>query len=152
MNTLQGCCNYRVPYADSDQMGFVYYGRYLTYFERARNELLRALNFTYKDMEARGLGLPVIEAHVNYRQPACYDDELRISAELSWLKLVRMQVFCQVWRGQDLLADGYTIHAVMNLQSKKATRLPHDLEKLFRLHLESSTAPETAHCAPGKEV
>lgn len=135
MSTLQGWCNYRVPYADSDQMGFVYYGRYLTYFERARNELLRALNFTYKEMEARGLGLPVIEAHVNYRLPACYDDELRISAELSWLKLVRMQVFCRVWRGDELLADGYTIHAVMDLNSKKAIRLPKDLENLFRRNL-----------------
>jgi acyl-CoA thioester hydrolase len=140
MSTIQGWCNYRVPYADSDQMGFVYYGRYLTYFERARNELLRALNFTYKEMEARGLGLPVIEAHVNYRQPACYDDELRISAELSWLKLLRMQVFCRVWRGDELLADGYTIHAVMDLNSKKATRLPKDLENLFRRNLMNAEA------------
>ncbi len=145
MSTLQGWCNYRVPYADSDQMGFVYYGCYLTWFERARNELLRNLKFTYKEMEARGLGLPVIEAHANYRLPACYDDELRISAELSWLKLTRMQVFCRVWRGDDLLADGYTIHAVMDLNSKKATRLPQDLENLFRMNmiLPEATPDET---------
>ena len=139
MSILRGWCDYRVPYADSDQMGFVYYGRYLTYFERARNELLRNFNFTYREMEAQGLGLPVIEAHVNYHLPACYDDQLRISAELSWLKLVRMQVACKVWRGDELLADGYTIHAVMNLKSKKATRLPQELEKLFR---ENLTFPE----------
>ena len=143
MSPQQGWCNYRVPYAETDQMGFVYYGKYLTWFERARNELLRALNFTYKEMEARGLGLPVIEAHVNYRIAACYDDELRISAELSWLKLLRMQVFCRVWRGEELLADGYTIHAVMDLHSKKATRLPQDMENLFRRNLMiSATAPD----------
>ncbi len=135
MSILRGWCDYRVPYADSDQMGFVYYGQYLTYFERARNELMRSLNFTYREMEARGLGLPVIEAHVNYRLPACYDDELRISAELSWLKVVRMQVTCKVWRGDELLADGHTIHAVMDLKNKKATRLPQDLERLFRKNL-----------------
>jgi acyl-CoA thioester hydrolase len=149
MSILRGWCDYRVPYADSDQMGFVYYGRYLTYFERARNELLRTLNFTYLEMEARGLGLPVIEAHVNYHLPACYDDQLRISAELSWLKLVRMQVVCKVWREDELLADGYTIHAVMNLKSKKAARLPQELEELFRKNLisagSSSAKPKERH-------
>ncbi len=131
MKNIRGYCDYRVPYADSDQMGFVYYGKYLTYFERARNELMRSLGFPYREMEARGLGLPVIEAKVNYRLPACYDDELKISAELSWLKAVRMQVFCRVWRGEELLADGYTIHAVMDLNKKKAVRLPEDLKIIF---------------------
>ncbi|MDY0177201.1 MAG: thioesterase family protein [Lentisphaeria bacterium] len=135
MSIVRGYCDYRVPYADSDQMGVVYYARYLSYFERARNELLRAFNFTYKEMEALGLALPVIEAHVNYKKPAHYDDLLKISAELKWLKAVRLQVYCQVCRDDELLADGYTIHAVMNLQTKKATRLPEKLQNIFRANL-----------------
>ena len=51
---------YRVPYADTDRMGVVYYGNYLVYFERARNELLRALDLTYREIEERGFGLPVL--------------------------------------------------------------------------------------------
>ena len=135
MNIVRGYCEYRVPYADTDQMGMVYYGRYLSYFERARNELMRALGFTYKEMEAMGLGLPVIEAHVNYKNPAHYDDLLTISAELKWLKTVRLQVYCQIYRGEELLADGYTIHAVMDMKSKKATRLPDEMRELFLKNL-----------------
>ena len=52
---------YRVPYADTDMMGYVYYGNYLTLFERSRNELMRALGPSYAQMEADGLMLPVIE-------------------------------------------------------------------------------------------
>ena len=61
---------YRVPYADTDQMGVVYYGNYLTLFERARNELMRACGYTYKDCEAEGWALPVTHAEVDYRRPA----------------------------------------------------------------------------------
>ena len=55
---------YRVPYADTDMMGYVYYGNYLTLFERSRNELMRASGFTYARMETEGGAmLPVVEAH-----------------------------------------------------------------------------------------
>ena len=68
---------YRVPYADTDQMGVVYYGNYLTLFERARNELMRGSGFTYARMETEGGAmLPVVEAHVDYHAPARYDDLL----------------------------------------------------------------------------
>jgi acyl-CoA thioester hydrolase len=53
---------YRVPYADTDQMGVVYYGNYLTFFERARNELMRKLGYTYKECEQEGWTLPVTHA------------------------------------------------------------------------------------------
>src|SRR5574344_2807261 len=71
---------YRVPYADTDQMGVVYYGNYLTFFERARNELMRACGYTYKECEAEGWMLPVTHAEVDYKRPAKYDDLLEITA------------------------------------------------------------------------
>ena len=74
---------YRVPYADTDQMGVVYYGNYLTFFERARNELMRAAGYTYQRCEAEGFLLPVIHAEVDYRSPAKYDDMLEITASTS---------------------------------------------------------------------
>ena len=58
---------YRVPYADTDQMGVVYYGNYMALFERARNELMRACGYTYKECEAEGFMLPVVHAEADYK-------------------------------------------------------------------------------------
>ena len=71
----------RVIYGDTDQMGVVYYANYLRYFEAGRNEFIRAKGLRYRDFEERfGLRLPVAEAGVSYRQPARYDDLLRVDA------------------------------------------------------------------------
>ena len=64
----------RVIYGDTDQMGVVYYANYLRYFEFARSELLRAHGRSYRDMEAEGLSLPVVEATCRYVAPARYED------------------------------------------------------------------------------
>ena len=68
----------RVRYAETDQMGVVYYSNYLVWFEIGRTEWLRVTGWTYREMEAEGLALPVIEAHCEYRQGARYDDDLEI--------------------------------------------------------------------------
>ncbi len=128
---VQGRLLYRVPYADTDQMKFVYYANYLVYFERARNELMRSLGLPYRELEARGYGLPVITAHVDYKAPAAYDDELELRASVGWLRGVRMQVDCQILCDGRLLASGYTIHAVMTMATHHATRLPDDLAAIF---------------------
>ena len=60
---------YRVPYADTDQMGVVYYANHLEYFERVRNEVLREAKLPYTLFEDQGVMLPVVEAHCNYKQP-----------------------------------------------------------------------------------
>ena len=83
---------YRVPYADTDMMGVVYYGNYLTMFERARNELMRAYGYTYKECEAEGWGLPVTHAECDYRGSAHYDDLLEISAWIQEQKGVRLEI------------------------------------------------------------
>jgi acyl-CoA thioester hydrolase len=118
---------YRVPYADTDQMGVVYYANYLVYFERVRNEMLRDIGFPYLEMEARGLMLPVIEAHCDYKQPARYDDLLHISGWFAEAKGARLLVRCAVHRGDELIASGHTVHACMRAGSRKLTRLPPEL-------------------------
>ena len=115
---------YRVPYADTDQMGFVYYGNYLEYFERSRNELMRTFPITYKEMEARGLGLPVLQAHVDYRSAAHYDDLLTIRATMTEIGRLRVRIDCEVRRGDEVLATGYTVHACIDLQTHRPARLP----------------------------
>ncbi len=68
----------RVRYAETDRMGYVYYGNYATYFEVARVESLRQMGMTYKEMEDEGIILPVLEYYIKYIKPAFYDDLLTI--------------------------------------------------------------------------
>src|SRR5690606_4834061 len=68
----------RVRYGETDQMGYAYYGIYAQYYEVGRVEAIRKLGFSYKEVEERGIFLPVIDFSVNYRKPAYYDDELTI--------------------------------------------------------------------------
>jgi acyl-CoA thioester hydrolase len=68
----------RVRYAETDRMGYVYYGNYATYFEVARVESLRIMGMTYKDMEDEGIILPVLDYQIKFIKPAYYDDLLTI--------------------------------------------------------------------------
>ncbi len=121
--------DYRVPYADSDQMGVVYYANFLVYFERVRNEILRGAGYTYREMEADGLQLPVLEAHCEYKSPARYDDLLSIRGSASALGRTRIKVNCEVWREGTLLATGHTIHACISVDKKRPVRLPKPLQE-----------------------
>ena len=116
--------DYRVPYADTDMMGYVYYGNYLTLFERSRNELMRGTGRTYADMEKGGAMLPVVEAHVDYRAPARYDDLLTVRAWIEEARGIRVKIRCAVFRGEELLADGYTVHACVDAKTRKPIRVP----------------------------
>ena len=115
---------YRVPYADTDMMGVVYYGNYLTLFERCRNELMRKTGVTYKQMEESGVMLPVIEAHVDYQTSAFYDDVLTIVGWLEYAKGVRMKVRCAIMRDGELIASGYTVHCCLSSETKRPVRVP----------------------------
>jgi acyl-CoA thioester hydrolase len=119
---------YRVPYADTDQMGVVYYANYLVYFERVRNEVLRSRGFTYKEMEAGGILLPVIEAHCNYSQPGAYDDALEITGWFEQISPLRIKAHCEVRRDGVLLAGGYTVHVVLSASTRKPVRLPGEIQ------------------------
>jgi len=118
---------YRVPYADTDQMGVVYYANYLVYFERMRNELLRDKGVTYKELESRGLMLPVLEAHCEYGKPAKYDDLLEIRGWCETIGRTRIKCHAEVVRGGEILAGGYTIHACLSSETGRPVRLPSDV-------------------------
>lgn len=121
--------DYRVPYADTDQMGVVYYGNYLTIFERARNELMRACGYTYRECEAEGFMLPVIHAEVDYKSPAKYDDLLEVTAFVRQQKGVRLEIACEVRRkGEDrLLASGFTRHCFVSTETFRPVPPPERL-------------------------
>jgi acyl-CoA thioester hydrolase len=108
----------RVPYAHTDQMGFVYYANYLVYFEMARSEMMREAGTPYGDLEKRGVVLPVVEAHTVYRSPARFDDLLEIRSRCSEIRGVRLRIEYRVLRGAELLATGYTEHVCMSPAGK----------------------------------
>ncbi|MBR2065998.1 MAG: acyl-CoA thioesterase [Kiritimatiellae bacterium] len=120
---------YRVPYADTDKMGVVYSGNYLTLFERARNELMRSCGFTYAECEAVGIMLPVVHAEVDYRAPAHYDDVLELTSWVKELRGVRIEIACEVRRkGEDrVLSSGFTRHCFVSSSTFRPVPPPERL-------------------------
>jgi acyl-CoA thioester hydrolase len=114
---------YRVPYADTDQMGVVYYANYLEYFERSRTEMFRAIGMPYSLMEEKGLYLPVSEAHCKYVSSARYDDLLTFRSYIGEYSRVKVKLVSEVWRGDELLVHGYVVLACVN-KDFKITRMP----------------------------
>ena len=72
----------RVRYGETDQMGYAYYGIYAQYYEVGRVEAMRVLGFSYKEVEARGILMPVVDYTIHYKKPAYYDDEITIVTRL----------------------------------------------------------------------
>ena len=117
MNAIK--IEYGVPYADTDQMGVVYYGNYLTLFERARNELMRSIGYTYRQCEEEGWMLPVVHAEVDYRAPARYDDLLEVTAYVKEQRGVRIEIACEVRRKGEaaVLVSGFTRHCFVSSET-----------------------------------
>jgi acyl-CoA thioester hydrolase len=122
----------RVRYAETDQRGVVYYANFLVWFEVARADLLRSLGWTYREMEAAGVSLPVIEAHCDYVRPARYDDEIEIRTEGQMVSPVRMRFNYTVVRRADqvVAAQGHTVHAAVDA-SGRPCRLPARVKEVF---------------------
>jgi acyl-CoA thioester hydrolase len=128
---LREVARYRVIYGDTDQMGFVYYGNYLRYFEIARNEFLRQAGAGYRAFEeSHKLMLPVVEAHVRYRRPARYDDELAIYAAIPEVRGASARFIYEIRRLPDgePLVDGHTVHACIDGEGRVA-RIPAELRR-----------------------
>jgi acyl-CoA thioester hydrolase len=103
----------RVRYSETDQMGTFYNSRPLEWFECGRTELLRALGLPYAEMEARGVFLPLVEAHVEYLGRARYDDLLRMTTAVTFAGRARLRLdnhLGQADSGRSVVR-GYTIHA-----------------------------------------
>jgi acyl-CoA thioester hydrolase len=118
----------RVRYAETDQMGIVYYANYLVWFELGRVELLRSLGLTYSLLETRhGRILPVVEARCRYRSPARYDDEILIETRPVMLRGTVLKFVYEIYRKPRqkekrrklLLAEGETVHVVCDGQLQR---------------------------------
>jgi len=122
----------RVRYAETDQMGIVYYANYLVWFEVGRTDWLRESGWSYREMEADGYALPVIEARCSYQESARYDDEIEVRTTSTLESPVRLQFLYEVVRLSDgtTLATGMTMHAALD-RSGRPRRLPERVRLMF---------------------
>jgi acyl-CoA thioester hydrolase len=114
-------------------MGVVYYANYLVWFEVGRTDLLRSLGWTYREMEAAGISLPVIQAHCDYQRPARYDDDIEVRTEGEMLSGVRMKFRYRIVKAADgsVTAEGHTEHAAVD-PAGRPCRLPERIRQAFR--------------------
>ena len=118
---------YRFIYGDTDQMGVVYYANYLRLFEVGRNEYMRAVGMTYREIEARGLKLPVIHASLAYKKSGHYDDLVHILTRVTSVRGPRVHFHYEIKdEGGDLLVEGSTEHASLD-SNGRVVRMPPDL-------------------------
>lgn len=132
-NEVIGEVRLRVRYAETDQMGVVYYANFLVWFEIGRVELLRLLGFDYKSMEVDDdCFIPVVEVSCRYKAPARYDDELIIETQVIVARGAVLKFRYRVLRiaDQQLLAEGETTHVVTDRKMIKRT-LPEKYAKVL---------------------
>ena len=122
----------RVRYAETDQMGVVYYANYLVWMEVARVEFCRYLGFHYKQMELEdGILLAVAESHCRYSSPARFDDEISITTAIADASRRFVSFDYDMRRDGHKLAAGQTRHVFLRRQDFRPVRLPDKYSLLF---------------------
>ncbi len=125
--------NIRVRYAETDKMGYVYYGNYATYYEVARVEWLRNLGFSYKSLEEQGVMMPVVENKSKFIRPAKYDDLLTVKIILKELPVKRITFEYEIYNEREKLINlGETILAFVNMKSGKPCDTPDSILRLLK--------------------
>lgn len=107
-----------VRYAETDMMGIVYHANYLPWFEIGRTTLLKEQGIPYRELEAEGFRLPVLEVSAKFVRPALYDDVVAVVTTLREKPLLRIRLEYQIYRGNELLATGHTLHAFIDRAGK----------------------------------
>ena len=125
----------RVRYAETDQMGFVYYGKYAEYFEVGRAEMIRHLGFTYKSVEENGIFMPVADLQIKFRKPAHYDDKLCVRTTVPEFPrasfLTEYEIFNEA---EELLVSGMVRLAFFDRERLRPVRLPEFIKIAMEKH------------------
>jgi len=129
----------RARYAETDAMGIVHHAVYLVWMEAARTEFMRHFGFTYRELEAMGVMLPVVEVGVRYKQSARYDDEIKISTWVEQMDRVRLRLSYKIERVDDgaLLVEAFSLHTYMGRDGRllRMSQHPGAWEKLSAMIL-----------------
>jgi len=125
----------RVRYAETDQMGYVYYGNYATYFEVARVDCMKSLGISYKELEDAGVMMPVLHYATKYYKPALYDDELTIKTIIKELPAARIHFDFEVFNKEGVkLNDAEATLVFVNMKTKKPCHAPENLMSQLKKH------------------
>ncbi|MBE7169846.1 MAG: acyl-CoA thioesterase [Williamsia sp.] len=124
----------RVRYAETDQMNVVYHGNYAQYFEVARAESIRTLGFTYREMEAMDIMMPVIELQCKFLRPAHYDDLLTVKLQLKELPANHRIEFHHEITNEEgkLLTVGKVVLYFMRMSTQERTTMPQDMYDVLK--------------------
>jgi acyl-CoA thioester hydrolase len=123
----------RSRYGETDKMGYVYYGRYLEYFEVARTEMIRNFGLSYRELEDKGVMLPVIHSEIDYKLPVYYDVEMKIKVLVFDIPGVRLQTFYEVTteESDNIHIIGEVSLCFMNSETRRPCRAPAEfLDKI----------------------
>ncbi|MBS4021423.1 MAG: acyl-CoA thioesterase [Dethiobacter sp.] len=113
-----GEINIRVRYAETDQMGVVYYANYFVWFEAGRTEYFRQLGMPYNEFERNDIFLPVTRAFAHFKVPARYDEMVRVVTDVTSIQEVRIAFKYEIFRENELLVRGETEHAFVSKNGK----------------------------------
>lgn len=127
----------RVRYAETDQMGYVYYGNYAAYYEVGRVEMLRSLGLSYKSLEASGIMMPVLELYSKFLKPARYDEEITIKIYLKEKPSVRIQFEYELFNETgELINMGETKLVFIDMERNKPCKPPLDFMNRLQKYFE----------------
>ena len=122
----------RVRYSETDQMGVVYHGNYIPYFEIGRVEWLRSKGVSYKSLEDSGIALPIVSMTLNYKKPARYDDLLFVTTKFKKSSSVKIEFDCEIRsEQQDLLTTAYFILVFVDLKTGRPINPPPHIKILL---------------------
>ena len=122
---LQSETEIRVRYGETDKMGYVYYGNYAQYYEVARTEFIRKYGITYKELEERGIMLPISSLKIKYIKPSFYDDILRVQATIRELPNIRIHFDYKIFnQNNELVNIGETTLVFIDSKTGKPVAAP----------------------------
>ncbi|MFV8352725.1 acyl-CoA thioesterase [Flavobacterium sp. XS2P14] len=123
----------RVRYSETDQMGVVYHGNYIPYFEMGRVEWLRNKGVSYKSMEENGIALPIVSMNINYKKSARYDDLLTVRTVFKSQSSVKIEFDCEIYNELDeLLTYAQFILVFVSLKTGRPTAPPNYILELLK--------------------
>ncbi len=123
---LKSSTTVRIRYSETDQMHFVYNGKYFDFFEVGRAEMMRDLNLTYKEIEERGYGMPVVETFIKFKNPAFYDELLEIECRVEKLPDLRVHIDHTITcpERNKVIVEGYVELVFVSSSTKKLSKPP----------------------------
>ena len=122
----------RVRYSETDQMGVVYHGNYIPFFEMGRVEWLRSKGVSYKSMEEKGIALPIVSMSINYKKSAHYDDLLTVKTFFKSQTSVKIEFDCEIYNeDKELLTTAHFILVFVSLKTGRPIAPPDYIKALL---------------------